>query len=185
MKKVFVALLACFLFLAGCVQPSVSSSGGDVITIVVPREYVDLIGLDVKDLQNSGEEAGFASVHGNDDGTVTISMTKDKQRELLEELARQIEAFMQELKENGEQYVCIKDIKAHDDYACFTVTLSKDKVGVGETMAMYLLFAFGIVYGILEGDGKAVQVDFVDSNGRLIQSGDSSSLSDLLSNFLP
>ncbi len=93
-------------------------------------------------------EQGFKSAKVNEDGSVTVTMTKAKHKELLKEMADSLDANFKEFV-NGENTSYIKEITHNENFT--TVTMKVDKaayenafdftpLAIGMSVAMYQAF---------------------------------------------
>ena len=138
-KKIASITIAAFLVLsfAGCAQ-----NGGNGSTTESTSDKIDtdekLLSVDItlpasmfegQDMTNFdadayADEQGFSSAKVNEDGSITVTMTKAKHKEILEEMATSLDANFAEFV-NGESTPYIKEITHNDDFT--TVTMKVDK----------------------------------------------------------
>lgn len=71
------------------------------------------------------KEHGFKETIVNEDGSVSVTMSKNKHKEVLSEMTQTIESSFQELID-GEDTPYIKGIEATEGYKKFTVSVDKD-----------------------------------------------------------
>lgn len=93
-------------------------------------------------------EQGFKSAKVNEDGSVTVTMTKAKHKELLKEMADSLDATFKEFV-NGENTPYIKDITHNENFTAVTMKVDKEAyenafdftpLAIGMSVAMYQAF---------------------------------------------
>lgn len=144
------------------------------VSITLPSSFME--GVSQEDLDKDAGTS-YVSAKLNDDGSVTMKLTKAQYEEMLKDFSDQIEDTINEMKED-EDYN-ITEIKHNDNFTVFDVTLSTSEVGIYESIAVLGLYMYGGMYGIFAGNkADNIVVNFYDSSNNLIESVDSSSLSD-------
>src|SRR5690606_39726518 len=71
------------------------------------------------------EEEGVKEVTKNDDGSITYKLTKERHKEMMDEMKKEIDTSIEEMK-SGDDFASIKDIKHNDKYSEFTVVVKKE-----------------------------------------------------------
>ena len=94
------------------------------VEITLPASMFEGEDMTTFDAKAYANENGFTSAKLNDDGSVTITMTKAKHNALLDEMKKSIEDAFAEFV-NGESTPYIKEITHNDDFT--TVTMKVDK----------------------------------------------------------
>lgn len=94
------------------------------------------------------EEQGLLSAKVNEDGSLTVTMTKGRHEELLNEMATNLETSFAEFV-NGEDTAYIKEITHNDDFTAVTMKVDKaayenafdfTPLAIGISVAMYQAF---------------------------------------------
>lgn len=94
------------------------------------------------------EEQGFLSAKVNEDGSLTVTMTKSKHNELLDEMATSLDTSFAEFA-NSEDTPYIKEITHNDDFTAVTMKVDKaayenafdlTPLAIGISVAMYQAF---------------------------------------------
>ncbi len=139
------------------------------VTITIPASWYEdsetEITQEALDEQYTGE--GYKSATLNDDGSVTIVMTKSQHKQMMKEIEDSIETSLQELVDN-EDYTFNK-IEHNDDYSIFTATLNADEVGFAESFTAILFVMCGNMYNIFNGtETDEIKVRFCNAEGSLI-----------------
>lgn len=142
MKKLTSIILAVLLVLsfAGCTQtntdPSNNNTGSSsdqgiqtdekllTVEITLPASLFKSQDMSTFDANAYATEQGFSSAKLNDDGSVTVVMSKAKHKELLKEMATSLDTSFSEFV-NGESTPYIKEISHNDDFT--TVTMKVDR----------------------------------------------------------
>lgn len=169
-KKFFAILLALALTLsfAACAQkPNNAATGNDngsttesepdkieadekllTVDITLPASMFEDQDMAAFDADAYTKEQGFLSTKVNEDGSVSVTMTKSKHNELLTEMATSLDSTFAEFV-NAEDTAYIKEITHNDDFTA--VTMKVDKAAyenaldftpfvIGVSVAMYQAF---------------------------------------------
>jgi hypothetical protein len=178
MRKIAL-LLASSIFLTGCAPSSSSpdaaspessaeetSEGIQVeeglltVEVTLPASFVSLGGEEMtqEKLDAAIAEGGYLGGTINSDGSVTYTMTKLKQQELLAESKK---SFDESIAEMMAQYPNVKSITRTDDFSVITVEISEQSLetgflGLGLSMSAYF-------YQIFDGREFAADVVYVDA----------------------
>ena len=203
-KKIVMSLLICTLALAGCGNSNapvntssetteVSTEGdiseldaiGDIevdenlltVELTIPVDYVGE--TTQEELDATAEEKGYKSITLNDDGSATYVMTKKQHREMMDEMAANINSSLADMV-GSDDYPNITDISANDDFTEFTVTTTSTELSLNESFSVIVYYMYGGMYNIFNGTPvDNVHVDFVNADSReVIDSSDSSDMED-------
>ena len=169
-KKITSIILAALLVLsfAGCAQSNTDSSAGTnngstatstpskietdekllSVDITLPASMFEDEDMTNFDADAYASEQGFTSAKLNEDGSVTVTMTKAKHKELLEEMKNSLDASFAEFV-NGEDTPYIKDITHNENFTAVTMKVDKaayenafdfTPLAIGLSVAMYQAF---------------------------------------------
>lgn len=169
-KKLTSLILAVLLILsfAGCSQPDADPTTGNdngsttestaakietdekllSVDITLPASMFEGEDMSTFDADAYADEQGFTSAKVNEDGSVTITLTKAKHKELLDEMANSLDTNFNELVE-GENTPYIKEISHNDDFTAVTMKVDKaayenafdlTPLAIGMSVAMYQAF---------------------------------------------
>lgn len=171
-KKIISLILAILVVLsfAGCAQSGADSTTGNnndngsttestsakietdekllTVEIKLPASMFEGEDMTKFDADAYANEQGFKSAKVNEDGSVTITMTKAKHRELLEEMANTLDTNFKDFV-NGESTPYIKDITHNDDFTAVTMKVDKaayenafdfTPLAIAMSVAMYQAF---------------------------------------------
>lgn len=169
-KKITSIILSLLLILsfAGCAQSDADSTAGNdtgsatettaakietdekllSVDITLPASMFEGQDMSSFDADAYADEQGFSSAKVNEDGSITVTMSKAKHKELLDEMATSLDTTFAEFV-NGEDTAYIKEITHNDDFT--TVTMKVDKaayenafdftpLAIGMSVAMYQAF---------------------------------------------
>ena len=200
MKKILLILLVLSMFItfAGCssndssdvetsgplesetvedsLQEDELSAIGDVevkngiltVSITLPASLVKDVTQEDLDNDTSGT---YQSAELNDDGSVTMKLTKTQYKEMLASISQELDACIKEIRESDDYN--IDKVEHNDDFSKFDVTLSTDEVGLYDSIASLAFYMYGGMYQIFKGSKSAnVVVNYYDTNGALIESSD-------------
>ena len=143
------------------------------VSITLPSSFLG--DVTQEDLDN---EAGtsYVSAKLNDDGSVTMKLTKAQYEEMMREIIEEVDSSINELKDD--ENCNITDIKHNDDYSVFDVTLSTSEVGLYDAFSVIGFYMYGGIYAAFAGNTvDKIVVNFYDPDGNLITTSDSSELS--------
>lgn len=159
MKKVLSVLLSLTL-LAGCSssgepsQPNEVSSTNDNqtatvstpepdVSITISSEFLEGFDITADDYiagLSEEEKEDFKEVKANEDGSITIIMTSEKNKEFMDEYKTQMNAQFQEMIDDQESFPNITDIKYNENLSIFTVTLANPEVTFQDSMSAIIFY---------------------------------------------
>lgn len=162
------------LLLTGCAAPSTGADAGKetsdqievdegllTVDITFPASLMSMGGekLTQKKVDESVAESGYMSGTLNSDGSVTYTMTKLKQREMLDSTKKSFDdSIQQTLSENPS----VKSITRSDDFSEIRIEVAQQDMttgflGIGLAMSAYF-------YQVLDGKEYATDVIYVDAD---------------------
>lgn len=145
------------------------------VQITLPADFVGETTQEDLD----AESDHFHSATLNEDGSVTIVMSKKQHKALMQELADEINETLAEMP-GSEDFPNITNIETNDDFTVFTVTTKSTELSLSESFSVMGFYMYGGMYGAFNGanpDNFDVRVDFVNADsGEII---DTASLSDV------
>lgn len=115
------------------------------VDITFPSSFFQGEDMDTFDADAYANENGFNAAVLNEDGSLTVTMTKSKHRELLEEMSISLDENFAELIE-GEDTPYIKDITHNEDFTVVTMKVDRatyenafdmTPLAIGMSTAMY------------------------------------------------
>lgn len=138
------------------------------VEITIPAELFAEQDMENFDPDAYASEQGFISAKVNDDNSVTITMSKTKHKEILDEYRESIDASIAEFV-NGEDTPYIKDITHNDDFTAVTMKVDREAY---ENAFDITPFAIGIYASVYQAYTKIefhVDITIVDAeNGETI-----------------
>ena len=169
-KKITSLILAILLILsfAGCAQTGADSTTGNdngattettsakietdekllSVDITLPASMFEGQDMTTFDADAYANEQGFSAAKVNEDGSITVTMSKTKHKELLNEMATSLETGFAEFVD-GETTPYIKEISHNDDFTAVTMQVDKaayenafdlTPFAIGLSVAMYQAF---------------------------------------------
>ena len=155
-----------------------SSEAGKVketVTLVIPTVYENV--TTQEEAEKIRTENGYESAVLNEDGSLTIVMSRSQHDEMLGQFKKSVDEGITEIIHTVEDSA-IEKIEYNDDYSIFTVTVSGDELGLAERQAADELVMYGTLYHIYSGnDVDHIKVDYLSSGtGEVIETADSGSL---------
>lgn len=137
------------------------------VTLTFPPSFFEDEVVDVEELAGDMKEKGVKEVKANDDGSVTLVISKSKHKELLKEMKADTEASLREIAEN-EDFPSIKEITHNKNFSQITMLVSKEEYENSmDVFAVFGLGMSGMIYQIFEGtdyDKINVQVNIQDAD---------------------
>ena len=138
------------------------------VSITLPASLVKDVTQEDLDNDTSGT---YQSAKLNDDGSVTMKLTKTQYKEMLASISQELDACIKEISESDDYN--IDKVEHNDDFSKFDVTLSTDEVDLYDSIASLAFYMYGGMYQIFKGSKSAnVVVNYYDTNGALIESSD-------------
>ena len=144
------------------------------VTINLPNSFFESFETTAEDYVNglkadSTEEELFKEVILNDDGSVTLKMSKSKYNKLMDEMAKSVDESIQELINDNENYPNIANIKANSDYTQFDVTLASNQLSFMDSFVTIAFYMYGGIYQMFtENPNMDIKVNFYGADGTLI-----------------
>ena len=159
----------------GADAPSGAAKTEETVTVVIPTVYESV--TTQEEAEKIRKENGYESAVLNDDGSLTIVMSRSQHDEMLDQFRKSVDEGIKEIIQAVEDST-IEKIEYNDDYSVFTVTVSGEELGLSERQAADELVMYGTLYHVYTGnDAERIQVDYVSSGtGEVIETADSGSL---------
>lgn len=141
-----------------------------------------LIGDDAATLDKEAKAAGVNEITQNEDGSVTIKMSKAAHQKMLDEYKGGIDESLAEMLNDKETYPSFTEITYNEDLTEFTVKVDPATYGDLEALSAIGLYIAGNIYQALntvpEDQIKTI-VNFVNKDtGEIIETGDSSEMNE-------
>lgn len=141
-----------------------------------------LVGDSDAELNEETKEAGVKEITKNDDGSITMKMTKASHKKLLSETKQAIDEGIEEILEDKENYPSFDSITYNDNVTEFTVKVNPSTYGGLQSMAALAFYIQGNMYQALNAvptDQLKTIVNFVNKDtGDVIETADSSQMKD-------
>ena len=147
-------------------------NGVMTVSLTVPADLAQNITQETID---AGIGTQYQAAFRNQDGSITYKMTKEQHQAMLEQLAVSFDNSLQEMIDN-ENYT-ISNITRNNDFTVFDISLDGAEPSVSDSFAAFSLYMYGELYGVFNGNRpEHVIVNYLDSNGNLIDSDDSATM---------
>lgn len=141
-----------------------------------------LVGDDSTELDEEAKAAGVKEITKNEDGSITMKMTKEAHKNLLASIKESVDQSNNDILADKENYPSFDSITYNDDLTEFTVNVDASVYGGFESFAAIAFYMEGNIYQALNAvpeDQIKTVVNFVNKDtGEVVESGDSSSMSD-------
>lgn len=130
------------------------------VDITFPESFVSMGETEMtqETVDASAAEQGYLGGKLNDDGSVTYTMTKLKQRELLDQMKSD---FDDTIQETLAEYPNVKSVTRNDDFSEISIEVSEQDLATG-----FLAFGFSFTayfYQVLDGKEFATDIVYVDA----------------------
>lgn len=135
-----------------------------------------------EEIVSAAEEAGFSNCKVNEDGSVTYTMTKAKQKQMLEDYKNSIQEMINGYLEGENKVASFVDIVCNDIFSQIDVFVDAQQYTTWDSMYALAFYMTGIYYQAFAGmdaDEVDVVVNFIDSQTQQIL--DSASYRDFMS----
>ncbi|SIS42508.1 hypothetical protein [Salimicrobium flavidum] len=137
------------------------------VDVTVPKTLFEMEGGDYEEVKASAEEEGIGEVIDNGDGTITYKMSRSKHKEMMQEMEKEIETSMEDIRTSGD-YASIEGLSANGDYSEFT--LKVDRSAYEDSFDGFAVFGVGLLglyYQLFDGadpDSYSVVVQVTDAS---------------------
>lgn len=134
----------------------------ETVSLTIPTVYESVSTQEEADTIR--DKNGYISATLNEDGSLTIVMTRADHEQMVQEFESSVEEAMQSMI-GSDSFPNITDIEVNEDYSSFTVTTSSEEVDSLEAIASNELVMYGTLYHIYTGnDVDNIRVDFVSAD---------------------
>ena len=189
MKKLVLLIVVLSIVLSGCgaknneEKKESSTNAADVdeslfdVTITLPNSFFESFDTTAEEYVNSNEKnkERFKEVKLNDNGSVSVTMSKSDYKQMMSELEENIERSLQDVV-NSEDYN-VEAISHDSRFTRFEIKLNTNEVGFAESFLVVGFTMLGGIYQMFDGNEKPqLEVVFTNSSGQEIKTWDSDSL---------
>lgn len=149
----------------------------NIIKVKLPQKFINLSGKGIEGLIEETESVGkehYSDVYENEDGTITVEITKEQQQDYWLPSREDVWRDLQEqFKEYDENY----RLEHNDSYtqvdAYYNLNLPEDKAIVYVIYTEYLCASYQLFSGV-DSDEWRVEINIYNSDtGKLVKSGSS------------
>ena len=142
-------------------------NGVETVTLTMPAALVQ--GTTQEDL-DEGVGTTYEAATLNEDGSITLKLTKEQHKAMLERMSEGFEEGIQGIIDDEDN--SITSVTHNEDYSVFDVTVAGTEVDLFDYFAEYSFFTYGETIGIFSGKKpEHVIVNFYDPDGNLIEVG--------------
>lgn len=121
------------------------------VEITLPASLLE--GVDKDEIESNTDDGIEKTL--NDDGSVTMKMTKAKHIELMNEYHTSLEQTFSKLLQDKENYPSFTDIKTNDDFTevtVYTTVISKDELSLSESFSALSISVGCGIYQLFNGE---------------------------------
>lgn len=131
------------------------------VDITLPASFFEGEDMATFDTEAYVKENGFNSAKLNEDGSMTVTMTKSKHRELLKEISTSLDENFAELIE-GEDTPYIKDITHNEDFTVVTMKVDRAAYENAFDMTPFVIAMSAGMYQMFLEMETHVEISIVD-----------------------
>lgn len=134
------------------------------VEVTIPASFYEDEDMSAFDAERYASENDFKSAILNEDGSVTVIMTKKRHKSLMDDLRTTINGAFSEMIE-AEDTPYIKEINCSDNYNQIEIVVNKDGYNNGGLYAAFiplLVYFQGAMYQAFNGDEARSVISFVD-----------------------
>lgn len=150
------------------------------VEVTIPASLIE--GSDTTELTEEAKENGVKEITKNDDGSVTMKMTKAAHKELLASIKESIDESITEILEDKENCPSFESITYNDDVTNFDIKVNAETFGGFEGIYALTFYIMGNIYQALNAvpeDNLNTVVNFINKDtDEIIQTGDSASFAE-------
>lgn len=134
------------------------------VEVKLPASFFE--GEDMEQVVAGAEEEGVGEATVNDDGSVTYKMSKNKHKEMMDDLATSVEETKTEITDSG-NYPSIQSVENSNNFDKFTVTV--DREAYESSFDGFVTLSLGLVgsyYQAFDGrdaDDMHVEIEMKDA----------------------
>lgn len=153
MNRFLKCLLVFLLFLCGCASGTgQTSSVNPDVTVQISAEMLKSLNTDAEtylDSLSQEDRKKFKTAKANDDGSVTLVMSRKTNRQWLKEYADVIREETEKI-ENSDAY-SVQKIAFNSDYTTLRITEKSEQAPVKDVLLVMPLAVYGEMYQLMSG----------------------------------
>lgn len=140
------------------------------VELTFPASYFAGADMSTFDTEAYVKENGFLSAEVNEDGSMSVLMTKAKQKEILDEMATAIDGMIADYI-NGEETPYIKEIVHNEDFSSFTMKVNREEFENSFDATELSLILSTAFYHMYSGISTDIEFTTIDADtGEIIKS---------------
>ena len=145
------------------------------VELTIPPQFAEEI--TDEDLNTNIKEKGFKTAKRNDDGSVTLVMSKAQHSEMMQEMSNSLRGSLDEMV-GSVDYPNITKIDTNSNFTKYTITTKSTELTFTETFGVMAFYMFGGMYGVFNGTPvDNIEVTFINAeSGEVIDSFNSRDL---------
>lgn len=145
------------------------------VTVTVPAQFME--GVTQDDLNTQASEGKYKSATLNEDGSVSIVMSKSQHDELLTTTAASLDEDLNAMV-GSDEYPNLVSIEHNADFTDFTVTTKSTELDLAESFSVMMFYMAGGMYNAFAGNNvENVHIAFVnETSGNVIEEANSRDL---------
>jgi len=149
-KIISLALLLCLMISCVACGNSMDNNSSD-ISITLPASIYEGTDMSAFNPVAEAEKKGYKEVVVNEDGSVTITMTKDRHNQILSDLKLEYSNNISSLT-NSSEYPYLLDIQFNDNFSEFAILVDKEGYISASDLTPYTLYMAAAFYQMFEGN---------------------------------
>lgn len=151
---------------------NVTADKENTVDITLPGSFFE--DMTEEEIKASAEKQGFIKCVVNSDGSVTCTMTKDKQKELLDDSIKELDKTIEDLVSGEDKVAAFKSISYNENLSRVDIRVDTSQYSPWDSIYSITFFISGAYYQMFSGvssDDIDIVVNFIDdSTNRTIES---------------
>lgn len=151
---------------------NVTADKENTVDITLPGSFFE--DMTEEEIKASAEKQGFIKCVVNSDGSVTCTMTKDKQKELLDDSKKELDKTIEDLVSGEDKVAAFKSISYNENLSRVDIRVDTSQYSPWDSIYSITFFISGAYYQMFSGvssDDIDIVVNFIDdSTNRTIES---------------
>ena len=146
----------------------------EILKVELPQKFLNIAGKSAEETVEEIKEGGNClTIYENEDGTVTVEITKKQQEYWMSSRGELMEELQEQFKEYDEKYRLEHNESYTQVDAYYNLELPADKAIVYVRYAEFLCASYQLFSGV-DGDEWKVTINVYNSDtGKLVKTGDS------------
>jgi len=142
-----------------------TANNSDTVDVTLPAAFFE--DMTEEEIKANAEEKGFINIEVNKDGSVTYTMTKAKQKEILTDLKEEIDESIEDLLKGENKVASFKSVNYNEDLSKIDVRVDSSQYSAWDSLYAVTFLMEGAYYQMISGveaDDIDLTVNFIDDS---------------------